>query len=365
MKTLLKLFFTAIFFAIASYIVYVETERYESVSITLLKDLSKKQQMDLGSMLMGQTSSTMQDSKILELYMRSNEMYTFIDQKYDLSSHYASNDLDAVQRLYHDTPVPFYLASKENILKKYNDDLFIVFDEPSGTLSLSFVHIDRNVSKQILQSIIDHSDEVINQFSKENAQVALHFIEKQRAENKTLFIDSIKKLIEYQNKHHTIDPNLDVQRKSEILAILESDLIKNEVEYNSKSKTYNLNGAEMKMLKEVGRNIRMSIKRVEKQLAGSSDSISELNANVFDFELLKSDMAFNKEIYRQTLINQEELKIEVNQNAKHLIVVSKPTLADNYTYPNKPWDIFTLLIILIFIYSILMTIITIIRDHKD
>ncbi len=365
MKTLLKLFFTAIFFAIASYIVYVETERYESVSITLLKDLSKKQQMDLGSMLLGQTSSTMQDSKILELYMRSNEMFTFIDQKYDLSSHYTSTKLDAVQRLYHDTPVPFYLASKENLLKKYNDDLFIVFDEPSGTLSLSFVHIDRNVSKQILQSIIDHSDEVINQFSKENAQVALHFIEKQRAENKELFIDSIKKLIEYQNKHHTIDPNLDVQRKSEILAILESDLIKNDVEYYSKAKTYNLNGSEMKMLKEVGRNIRKSIKRVETQLAGSSDSISQLNANVFDFELLKSDMSFNKEIYRQILINQEELKIEVNQNAKHLIVVSKPTLADNYTYPNKPWDIFTLLVILIFIYSILMTIITIIMDHKD
>ena len=365
MKILLKLFFTAIFFTIATYIVYVETERYESVSITLLKDLSKKQAMDLGSMLMGQTSSTMQDSKILELYMRSNEMFTFIDKKYDLSSHYTSKKLDVVQRLYHDTSVPFYLASKENLLKKYNDDLFIVFDEPSGTLSLGFIHIDRNISKQILQSIIERSDEVINQFSKENAQVALHFIEKQRAENKALFIDSIKELIKYQNKHHTIDPNLDVQRKSEILAILESDLIKNEVEYNSKAKTYNLNGAEMRMLKEVGRNIKESIKKVEKKLAGSSDSISELNANVFDFELLKSDMEFNKEIYRQILINQEELKIEVNQNAKHLIVVSKPTLADNYTYPNKPWDIFTLLIILIFIYSIFMAIITIIMDHKD
>ncbi|MDQ7046860.1 MAG: hypothetical protein Q9M39_04295 [Sulfurovum sp.] len=365
MRILLRLFFIAIFFTIAGYIIYIETERYESASITLLKDLSKKQQMDLGSMLMGQTSNTMQDSKILELYMRSNEMFTYIDEKYDLSRYYVSDELDVVQRLYPDTSVPFYVASKENILKKYNDDLFIVFDEPSGTLSLKFAHIDRNVSKEILKSIIHRSDEVINQFSKENAQVALHFIEKQRIGNKTLFIGSIKKLIEYQNKHHTIDPNLDVQRKNEILAILESDLIKNEVEYNSKSKSYNLNGAEMKMLKEIGRTTRKSIKRIEKQLAGSNDSISELNANVFDFELLRSDMEFNKEIYRQTLINQEELKIEVNQNAKHLIVVSKPTLADNYTYPNKPWDVFTLLIILLFIYSILTTIMTIIMDHKD
>ncbi len=365
MKILLRLFFTILFLTIADYIVDIETERYESISIVLLKDLSKKQEMELSSILIGQTSNTMQDSKVLELYMRSNEMFAFIDQKYNLSSYYACDKLDFAQRLYHDFPIPFYLASKENLLKKYNDNLFIVFDEPSGTLTLSFVHIDANVSKQILQSIIKHSDDVINQFSKENAQVALHFIKKQKEENKALFIESIKQLIKYQNKHHTIDPNLDVQRKSDILAILESDLIKNQVEYNSKAKTYNLNGTEMKMLKEIERHIKKSIQRIKKQMAGSSDEINELNANIFDFQLLKNEMEFNKEIYRQTLINQEELKIEVSQNAKHLIIVSKPTLADSYTYPNKPWDIFTLLIVLLFLYSILVTIITIIKDHND
>ncbi len=365
MKNILRLLFVAIFFVIANYIVYVESERYESISITLLKDLSKKQEMDLGTMLMGQTSSTMQDSKILELYMRSNEMYMHLDKIYDLSQYYTSDKLDFVQRLYHDTNIPFYLANKENLLKAYNDDLFVIFDEPSGTLSLRFSHIDTHISQQILKSLIKHSDDVINQFSKENALVALQFIEKQRMENKVLFVDSIKTLIKYQNKHNTIDPNLDVERKSTILANLEGDLIKNEVEYNSKLKTYNPNGAEMKMLKEVGRNIKKSIKRVKTQLAGSSNDIGELNANVFDFELLRSDMMFNKEIYRQTLINQEELKIEVSQNAKHLIVVSKPTLADGYTYPNKPWDIFTLLIVLLFMYSIIVTIFTIIRDHND
>ncbi len=365
MKILLRLFFTAIFFTITYYIVYVETERYESVSITLLKDLSNSQEMDLGTMILGQTSTTMQDSKILELYIRSNEMFNFIDQKYNLSTYYVSDKLDVVQRLYHNTPVPFYLASKENVLKKYNDDLFIVFDEPSGTLSISFSYIDANISKQILESIIKHSDKVINDFAKENAQVALHFIEKQREKNKGLFVDSIKALIAYQNKHHTIDPNMDVERKSTILINLEADLIKSEVEYNSKAKTYNLNGAEMRILHETIRIIKRSILKIKAEMAGSSESVNELNANVFDFQLLKSEMEFNKEIYRQTLINQEELKIEVSQNAKHLIVVSKPTFADSYTYPDKPWDIFTLLIVLLFVYSILMTVITIIRDHKD
>ena len=181
-------------------------------------------------------------------------------------------------------------------------------------------------------------------------------------ENRELFIGSIKKLIMYQNKHNTIDPNLDLQRKSNILAILEGDLIKNEVEYNSKLKSWNPNGKEMKMLKAVTLNLKRSITRVKKYLASSG---SEFNSNIFDFELLKSDMEFNKEVYRQTLINKEELKIEVSQNAKHVIVVSKPTLSDSYSYPNKLWDVFTLFIVLLFLYSIIMAIMMIIKNHKD
>ncbi len=76
-------------------------------------------------------------------------------------------------------------------------------------------------------------------------------------------------------------------------------------------------------------------------------------------------MEFAKELYRQTLINEEKTKIEVSQKAKHIVVVSQPTLADDYTYPNKVWDLFTVMIVLLFIYSIIMTGVTIVQNHKD
>ncbi len=366
MKILLRLLFVLIFIVIGGYIIYLQTEKYESVSITLLKDLSKKQQMDIGSALLGQTPNNMQDSKVLELYMRSYEMYNFLDHIYHLSQYYTSQRVDQLQRLYKDARLPIFRANRENLIKKYNQDLSVVFNESSGTLSLAFLHADRNTSQQILQSIIDHSEVIINQFSKENAQVALRFIQDQREENKALFINSIKSLIAYQNKHNTIDPNIDVESKSAILATLESEKIQKEVEYSSKLKYMNQDTYEMKLLKDTIQNIISKIANIKSQMAGSTgDKGSELNTNVFDFELLKNEMEFNKEIYRQTLINQEELKIEVNQNAKHLIVISRPTLADGYSYPDKPWSIMTLLIVLLFSYSIIVTIFMIIRDHND
>ncbi|MEA2048175.1 MAG: hypothetical protein U9O64_06960 [Campylobacterota bacterium] len=360
MKLFLRLFFTAIFASIVWYIVYIETERYESSSIILLKDLSERQQMDLDSILLGETSNTMQDSKVIELYMRSSEMYNFIDNRHHLSEHYISEKLDPLQRLYEDTQIQYFYASKKNLVEKYNDDLSVIYDEPSGTLSLAFIHTDPSIAQKILEDIIQHSDEIINSFSQENAEVGLNFIVKQREENKGLFIKAIKELIKYQNEHITIDPNLDVERKSMILATLETNLVTNEVDYNSKLKTWNPNGKEMLMLKETIVNLKKSIKRVKGELAGES-----LNTNVFDFELLKSEMEFSKEVYRQTLINQEQLKTEVQQNAKHLVVVSKPKVSGTYTYPDVIWDIFTWMVILFFLYSIINVILMIIKSHKD
>jgi len=365
MKITLRLFFITLFFAAASYIIYFQTERYESKSIVLLKDLAGKQEMDMGSMIMSQDTGNMQDSKLLELYMQSHEMFDYLEKKFHLSDYYTGEKVDFLQRLYKDTHILPIKASKANLLKKYQNDLSIVYDEPTGTLSIDFANADRNTSKQILQAILERASEVINHLEKENAKIALRFIENQKKKNKAIFVDSIKKLIQYQDKHHTIDPNLDVAAKSTILANLESDLIQKKVEYTSNLKFFNKNTVEMKLLKDTMQNIQKSIAKIKAQMTGTNNNISELNTNVFDFELIKSDMDFNKEIYQQTLASQEELKIEVSQNAKNLIIISTPTLADEYAYPDKIMDILTLFLVLILLYGIFATIITLLKEHKD
>ncbi len=366
MKIFFRMLVLLVFTIATIYIFFYETERYESQSVVSLKDLSKKQAMDsIGSMFLTGASSDTQDSRLLELYIKSHEMYDFLEYKFQLSQYYTSEKIDRLNRLYKITNFKFIEANKENLLAKYNEDLHIVFDESTGTLAIDFANADRNISKVILQAIIDRSADIINQFEKENAKVALKFIEKQSNDNKKVFIESIKEMLRYQNKHLTIDPNIDVQTQSTIIANLESELMQKEIEYSSKAKFFNKNTHEMRLLKDTMVNIEKNINKVKHKMTGESKKKRELNENVFDFELIKSDMEFNKEIYRQTLINQEELKIEVNQNAKNLLTISTPTVAESYTYPAKYKDTLTVLLILSFLYGIIMTIITILKDHRD
>lgn len=366
MKMFLRIVFILLFAMAAIYTFFIETERYESQSVVALKDLSKKQAMDsIGSMFLTGASSDTRSSRLLELYIKSHEMYDYLEYKFLLSEYYTSDKVDMLHRLYADAKLKYFEANKENFLAKYNEDLMINYDDITGTLAINFANADRNASKVILQAIIDRSAKVVNQFEKENAKVALRFIEKQSSENKAKFIVSIKEMLGYQNKNLTIDPNIDVQTQSTIIANLESELMQKEIEYNSKAKFFNKNTHEMRLLKDTMSNIRKNINKVKHKMTGMSKGKRELNKNVFDFELIKSSMELNKEIYRQSLINKEELEIEVSQNAKNLLTISTPTVAESYTYPAKYKDMLTVIIVLFFLYSIIATILTILKDHKD
>ncbi len=366
MKKLLQVIFSIMFVVSAIYIFFYETERYESQAVVTLKDLSKKQAMDsIGSMFMTGASEDAQSSKLLEFYITSHEMYDYLEFKFDLSAYYTSEKIDRLSRLYKETNFKYFEASEENLLVRYNEDLLITYDEITGTLAINFSNADRNTSKEILQAIVDRSANVINQFEKENARVALGFIKSQVSQNKVIFVESIKEMMRYQNKNLTIDPNLDVKTQSTILANLESELMTKQVEYNSKSKFFNKNTYEMRLLSDTIVNIKINIGKVKRKITGKGTNKRELNEDVFDYELIKSDMEFNKEIYRQSLINQEELKIEVNQNAKNLLTVTTPIVSESYAYPAKYKDTFTVLLILVFLYGILTTILMILKDHQD
>ncbi len=50
-----------------------------------------------------------------------------------------------------------------------------------------------------------------------------------------------------------------------------------------------------------------------------------MNRNLFEFERLKSDVEFNRERYKQTLIQLDLALIEATQNAKNSITVVDQT----------------------------------------
>ena len=360
----LKLLFLSLFVVGTLYIAFIKTEKFSSHAIIMIKDLSTKQNSSLlGSMLLGQGSSSTQDAKLLELYLLSSEMFTKLNQTFHLDTYYTSSQIDPLQRLFKNASLPLFADTPENLLKCYQKDASLLYDEASATLSLGFQHTQPKEAQKIVTAMIDTASQTLNRFEKENAKVALKALQRQEKENKQRFMEAIAKLIAYQNSHQTIDPTLDVQSKSSILATLESELIQKEVSYQSKLGYLSKNATELQLLHDAIVQLKKSIQTLKNTMAGSGEN--ELNKNVSAFSLLQSEVDFTKELYKQTLIKLESTKIEVQQNAKNLIVVTQPTLAHTYNEPNKLKSILSLLIVLSFLYGISTLIMTILKEHKD
>ena len=331
----------------------------------MIKDLSQKQSTSpLGALLLNSGSKSMSDAKLLEVYIKSSDMFDILNREFNLTDYYKSNKIDFLHRLSDSTLLPSSLLNMQNVLAKYNRDLSIVFDEASTTTNITFSHANAKAAKNIVNRIIEQSSKILNSFEKKNTEVVLNFLQKQERQKHKLFIESLEKLLAYQNKNSTIDPKVDIEVKNKILAGLESELIQKNVEYNAKAQYLNKKSAEMKLLKGNINYIKNSIRKIKAEITGNRGK-KELNANMSDFTLLKSKMEFNKELYVQILKRLEETKVLISQNAKNLIVVTKARVADSYSSPNKIKDSISILIILSFIYGIISLIITIIRDHKD
>jgi len=363
-KLLFKSIFIILFTTGAYYTIYIQTQKYESTTVISVKDLSKNQSISaLGAMFLPNGPGPSQDSKILQIFIESEDMYKILDRDFNLTSYYTSKQIDFLQRLYLDTKIEFIKATKENLLKKYNNDLNIIYDPISATLMIGYMHADPKIAQKILKKILKKSKNILNSFEQKNAKVILKFLTKQEQKYKKNFMGTIKKAVKYQTKNFTFDPKIDIESKSKLLASLEAQLVKKEIEYKSLLVRKQKKAPDMKLKYDSIKALKSNIYTLKKQIAGKSKS--KLNAKVYTFEYIKSEIEFAKEMYKQILLKVEETKLSVNKSTKNIIVVTKPTLPQSYIDPNKTKQILTYIIALLLMYSIILLIIFIIKDHVD
>jgi len=371
LKNIIRILFLVAFMSLSYYIIKIKTQKYESNTIVTIKDLSKKQSVSsIGSMILGQGDiNVKQNLELLSVYIRSHDMFEKINKDFNLTKYYQSEIIDPVNRLYEKKEFPYNLTifrlNKDNLLKKYNNDLEIYYDDLSATLKISFFHSNSKIAKNIVEKIVSYSSYKINSIEKENAIILSKFLKQQEEEYRNKYISTIKKIINYQNKVGLIDPDIDIKSKSELLANLESQLIQKEVEYQAKLIKYTPQSRVIKTLKIQIDKIKLKIKKIKSSLTGKSRKKENLNRDKFTFELLRNELLLNQELYKQSLLKLEDAKISVNQNSKNLIVITKANLSELYSKPNKVRDIITLFIILFFLYGVLKTSYSILKEHKD
>jgi capsular polysaccharide transport system permease protein len=286
----------------------------------------------------------------------SLDMLKRLDKEFGLIKHYKSDDLDFIERLPQD-------ATMEETLKFYQSRLHIEYDEVSSLLYIAFAHTDPKTAQAIVTYLIKAVEEELNEFNRRKAKKQLKFIEHEHDIKKKKMQESAAILEEYQNKHLLLDPTAEATASTSIIAKLEASLTQKQIELQTKSNYLNPNNYELQALRSEIRAIKRSLKEAKKGLAGNSEA--PLNKILFKYQQLKMQLEFDTEVYKNTLLQLETIRLDALKNAKTLSIVSEPNLPDGYTYPNKPKVFITLVIVMLLLYGIFSMLIAIIKDHKE
>ncbi len=350
--------FIAAFLLALFYVMVIKVELYESRTALIVRDLTPTPPsagLEL-SLLGAGPSSQLQDSKVVEEYLRSLDVYALLDEEFGLTKHFKSDRLDIIERLASDTTM-------EEVLSFYRKRIRIVYDELSGILHIAYAHPDPQVAQAVLKALIEQVEQELNEFNRRKARKQLSFIRTEHQKNREKMDASSAKLESYQNEHLLLDPNISAESMSSIITELEATLTRKSIELAKLSAYLNERNHEVVALRNEIKSIRASITEKRKGLSGSDTS--RLNKVLFEYDRLKMELEFDTEVYKNSLIQLETSKLDALKAAKTLSVVSRPNLPDGYSYPNKPKVFMTLLIVLLLVYGVFSMLAHIIKDHKD
>jgi capsular polysaccharide transport system permease protein len=351
----LQILFIFLFLIAIIYINFFKSKLYESDTTFIIKNLNNKTAtFDNFSFIVPNTSAT-QDIFVIEAYLKSFDELQKLNKKFNLKKHY-SKDIDIVERL-----KPW--STKEDFLNLYLKRLVFIYDQSTGITTLGFLHTDPKLAYKIVRELIVDTNNQLNKFYKLIAQKELKYLKKEVEKNKKALDESVKKLIAFQNKHIILDPTQTATAKFSLLSSLQTELIKKTAKLKNLFQYMNNKNFEIIRLKGEINNLKNTINKIKKSLTNPNKK--SLNIYIFEFERLKNLAELNKELYKQSLIQYQQLKNEINKNSKTLLQITQPFIPQGYKYPEKIKDTITIALILLLLYGIISLIQAIIKEHID
>lgn len=352
-KTVIYIMIVVIF-----YYTFIAADRYVSNVSLSVKSTDGGSPISLSGIesLVGVASSSTEDIKLLQEYIKSFDMLQKLDEKINLRSLYEKQKIDLFFRIYSST-------SKESYLKYYRDRIHILFDDTTGLLNVAVEGFSPEDARNISAAILEECERFINEISHNIAREQLRFAQGELESAKQKYKDAKNELLAFQNEYGVFDPQSLAKTKAGFITEIELQISKKETELNTMRSYLNDNAPEIAALKAELRAHKEQLEK-EKRKVASNASQDKLNDVVAQFEALYLNLSFAEDVYKTAITAVETTRIEIGRKAKQVVVIQSPYVPDSAAYPNKMYNIITIFVILTLIFGVVRLVRAIIDEHR-
>lgn len=334
----------------------IASDRYTSqATFTVMENNSTADGFDIGLFGIGRGGG-LDDERIIREYILSLDMLGFLDREVALKAHYQSDSADFLSRL-------SSRATQEEYLEYYLERISVDFDETSGLLIVEVQAFDAEFAVRMLSAVLKQTEAVVNDISQQLAQAQSDFLVSQLSTSEVSLKSAKQALLVFQNNNQVFSPEQEGESLTGIMAQLETSLIEEKTKLSQLLGFQKSDAPQVLATKERIRAINEQIVSEKARLVG--DREGAVNDLLAEYTNLQLDLEFAKNAYATTLAALEGAKAEASKKLKHLIVVSRPSLAEEAKYPDKTNILITALMILTMLFGILRMAISTVREHRD
>ena len=333
------------------------SERYESTAQLIVKQPDSAMSVSPELALLGGLggSTVNNDAKIVQAYILSNDMLSYLEETLSIKSHFSSSSVDFFSRLHS-------WDSHEDFLALYKKYVEIIIDQDSGIIELKVQAFNDDFSLLLSQTIIARAEWFINEIGHKLANEQLSFIKKEHQN----WVDNLekaqKKLLTYQQSHRLLDPTAEGAALQSIAYNIESQITARKTELLAAEGIMSENAPPVIKLKNEILALQEQLKSERERLTyeGSEQlSVSEVIAKFSD---LKVDYELALQAYTASLASLEKVRVEAYRQIKFLMTVEQPNLPDASSYPKVFYNVFLFFVITGLFFGIVRIIIATIKE---
>lgn len=277
------------------------------------------------------SGSSSSDTDVLYEYLQSQGLVEAVNAELDLGAVWSRDSPTNDPIFAYDTT-----GTIEDLLRHWQRKVRVDHDTSTGLIDVRVLSFDPVDSWAINELIFKHSSLLINKLSAVAREDAVRYARDELAQAERRLKTARVDIAAYRNQTQVIDPVLQTQTQSGLVATLETSLAEAQIDLGLLQQTTRTNDPRLDRTKRRISVIEDQIaqERAKLGLSGvnSSQSVATL---VGDFEALAVELEFAQQAYIAAQVALDTARNEAQRQSRYLASHIAPTLAERAEYPQR------------------------------
>jgi capsular polysaccharide transport system permease protein len=311
----------------------------------------------LATLLTGTNPASREETLYLREYIVSTDMMLLLEERLHWIEQYAAQRSDVFFWLNKDT-------EREDLLEYYQRMVSAHYDETTGLLRVEVQAFTPELSEQMLRTILKASEHFVNEVSHSIAREQMKFAQGELETARVNYAERKTELLDFQNINKVLDGGNTAQSRASIIAGLEGQYTKEQATLTEMQFKLRADAPQVKQQIQKVNAITQQLAK-EKRLLVSSPNGSQLNVVASRYQQLTLDAGIAEESYKTAVAALDNARIEASKKIRTLVTVVSPNTPQLALYPERLYNLATILLGLLMLYGITRFILASIEDHRD